>query len=116
MTPQNPEISTAGASRTTAEAADTTAHITVEGFDSLVPEVIDLDIPRDGVPLVIETQSGLERCAAALAAGHGPAGVDAERASGFRYGQRAFLVQIRREGSGTWLIDPEPFGDLQHHQ
>ncbi|WP_035775074.1 HRDC domain-containing protein, partial [Arthrobacter sp. H5] len=50
--------------------------------------------------------------AAALAGGTGPAGVDAERASGFRYGQRAFLVQIRREGSGTWLIDPEPFTDL----
>ena len=85
----------------------------MEGFDSRVPEVIDLDSPRDGVPLVIETQSGLERCAAALAAGTGPAGVDAERASGFRYGQRAFLVQIRREGSGTWLIDPEPFDDLR---
>ena len=40
----------------------------------------------------------------------GPAAVDAERASGFRYGQRAFLVQFRREGAGTWLIDPEPFG------
>jgi ribonuclease D len=38
--------------------------------------------------------------------------VDAERASGFRYGQRAFLVQLRREGSGTILIDPEPFEDL----
>ena len=38
--------------------------------------------------------------------------MDAERASGFRYGQRAFLVQLRREGSGTWLIDPEPFEDL----
>ncbi|MHA7207699.1 HRDC domain-containing protein [Arthrobacter sp. MDT1-65] len=69
--------------------------------------------PRDGVPLVIDTQSGLERAAAALAAGTGPAGVDAERASGFRYGQRAFLVQIRREGAGTWLIDPEPFDDLR---
>ncbi|MCU1540407.1 MAG: ribonuclease, partial [Arthrobacter sp.] len=113
MTPQIPEITTAGAFQNTTEAAETPAHITVEGFDSLVPEVIDLDAPRDGVPLVIETQSGLERCAAALAAGHGPAGVDAERASGFRYGQRAFLVQIRREGSGTWLIDPEPFGDLR---
>ena len=84
----------------------------MDGFDSPIPEVIDLDAPRDGVPLVIETQSGLERCAAAIAAGTGPAGVDAERASGFRYGQRAFLVQIRREGSGTWLIDPEPFGNL----
>ncbi|HEY8754001.1 MAG TPA: HRDC domain-containing protein [Arthrobacter sp.] len=107
MTPHIPENTTAGA-----PAADTTPHITVEGFDSPVPVVIDLDAPRDGVPLVIETASGLERCAAAIAAGTGPAGVDAERASGFRYGQRAFLVQIRREGSGTWLIDPEPFGNL----
>ncbi len=119
MSPKIPETSTDDAvqSRTavqsTAQDADAAAHITVEGFDSLVPEVIDLNSPRDGVPLVIETQSGLERCAAALAAGHGPAGVDAERASGFRYGQRAFLVQIRREGSGTWLIDPEPFQDLR---
>ena len=32
--------------------------------------------------------------------------LDAERASGYRYGQRAYLVQLRREGSGTWLIDP----------
>ncbi|MET3204330.1 MULTISPECIES: HRDC domain-containing protein [unclassified Arthrobacter] len=107
MTPHIPENTTAGA-----PAADTTPHITVEGFDSQVPVVIDLDAPRDGVPLVIESQSGLERCAAAIAAGTGPAGVDAERASGFRYGQRAFLVQIRREGSGTWLIDPEPFENL----
>lgn len=107
MTPHIPDNTTAGA-----PAAETTSHISVEGFDSQVPVVIDLDSPRDGVPLVIETQAGLERCAAAIAAGTGPAGVDAERASGFRYGQRAFLVQIRREGSGTWLIDPEPFEDL----
>lgn len=72
-----------------------------------------LDEPRDGVPFVIDTPAGLERAARALAAGTGPAGVDAERASGFRYGQRAFLVQIRREGAGTWLIDPEPFPDLR---
>ena len=107
MTPNNPENTTAGA-----PAADTAPHITVEGFDSPIPEIIELDAPREGVPLVIETQAGLERCAAAIAAGTGPAGVDAERASGFRYVQRAFLVQIRREGAGTWLIDPEPFDDL----
>ncbi|MHA7282732.1 HRDC domain-containing protein [Arthrobacter sp. TMS2-4] len=81
--------------------------------DTGIPEALPLTEPRDGVPLVIDTQAGLERAAAALAAGTGPAGVDAERASGFRYGQRAFLVQIRREGAGTWLIDPEPFEDLQ---
>ena len=38
--------------------------------------------------------------------------VDAERASGYRYGQRAFLVQLRREGSGTLLVDPVPLPDL----
>jgi len=90
----------------TAEASDPA--------DSGTPEALPLlTEPRDGVPLVIDTQAGLERAAAALAAGTGPAGVDAERASGFRYGQRAFLVQIRREGAGTWLIDPEPFDDLR---
>ena len=34
---------------------------------------------------------------AAIAAGTGPVAVDAERASGYRYGQRAYLVQLRRE-------------------
>jgi ribonuclease D len=79
------------------------------------PEALPVPLtePRDGVPLVVNTPSGLARAAAALAAGTGPAAVDAERASGFRYGQRAFLVQIRREGAGTWLIDPEPFEDLK---
>lgn len=76
-------------------------------------EVQPLSEPRDGVPLVVSTSEGLQRAAAALAAGSGPVALDAERASGFRYGQRAFLVQIRREGSGTWLIDPERFDNLK---
>lgn len=76
-------------------------------------EIQPLTEPRDGVPLVISTTEGLQRAAAALTAGTGPVSLDAERASGFRYGQRAFLVQIRREGAGTWLIDPEPFDDLK---
>ena len=50
------------------------------------PDLPLLTEPREGVPLVIDTPAGLERAAAALAAGTGPAGVDAERASGFRYG------------------------------
>ncbi len=48
----------------------------------------------------------------ALAAGSGPVAVDAERASGYRYGQRAYLVQLRREGAGTGLVDPVPLPDL----
>lgn len=38
--------------------------------------------------------------------------VDAERASGYRYTHRAYLVQLRREGAGTILVDPLPLGDL----
>ena len=45
-----------------------------------------------------------------LASGHGPFAVDAERASGFRYSNRAYLVQIRRDGAGTVLIDPVNHG------
>ena len=49
---------------------------------------------------------------AAFAAGTGPVAVDAERASGYRYGQRAYLVQLRREGAGSALIDPVGCPDL----
>lgn len=55
-------------------------------------------------------QATLARTAAAFAAGRGPVAVDAERASGFRYSQRAYLVQLRRAGAGTALIDPIALG------
>lgn len=68
--------------------------------------------PQDGVPEILTTPEGLAEYVAKLAAGTGPVAVDAERASGFRYGQRAYLVQIRREGAGTALIDPIELPDL----
>jgi ribonuclease D len=77
-----------------------------------VTPAIRLDTPRDGVPPVISDRASLERAIRALAAGTGPVAVDAERASGHRYGQRAFLVQLRREGAGTALIDPAALPDL----
>jgi ribonuclease D len=49
---------------------------------------------------------------AAFAAGSGPVAIDAERASGYRYGQRAYLVQLRRAGAGSTLIDPIACPDL----
>jgi len=73
---------------------------------------VPLLAPRDGLPPLIITASQLARAEQALAAGRGPAAVDAERASGFRYGHRAFLVQLRREGAGTVLIDPVACPDL----
>lgn len=66
----------------------------------------------DGVPDVVVTADDLRRAIESLAAGTGPVAVDAERASGFRYGQRAYLVQFFRRGGGTWLIDPTAFDDL----
>ena len=68
--------------------------------------------PRDGLPPVIESGAALDEMAAALAHGTGPVAVDAERASGYRYGQRAYLVQLRRDGAGTALIDPVACPDL----
>lgn len=55
---------------------------------------------------VIESQAGLEAAAEALAGGHDAVAVDVERANGFRYSARAYLVQLFRRGSGTFLIDP----------
>ena len=62
--------------------------------------------PRDGPAKLVASVADLDVAVAALAAGQGPVAVDAERASGFRYGHRAFLVQLRRDGAGTMLIDP----------
>jgi ribonuclease D len=74
--------------------------------------IIDLLEPRDGLPPVTRTAVDLATATARLAAGTGPVAVDAERASGYRYGQRAYLVQLRRAGAGTVLIDPIACPDL----
>ena len=52
--------------------------------------------PREGLPPLVVTAEALADAVAALSGGTGPVAVDAERASGFRYGHRAFLVQLRR--------------------
>lgn len=68
--------------------------------------------PREGIPPVVATDEALAAVVAAFAAGTGPVAVDAERASGYRYGQRAYLVQLRREGAGSALVDPVGCPDL----
>ena len=47
-----------------------------------------------------------------LASGTGPAAVDVERASGFRYSQRAYLIQVFRRDAGVFLFDPPAIGDF----
>lgn len=67
---------------------------------------------RDPLGAVIDDEDALASACVELSLGHGPIALDAERASGYRYSQRAYLVQVRREGSGTFLIDPTAFEDL----
>jgi len=74
------------------------------------PEATPLLAPHDGVPELSVSTREIESAAEFLASGEGPFAVDAERASGFRYSNRAYLIQIRRAGAGTVLIDPVNHG------
>jgi ribonuclease D len=66
----------------------------------------------EALPPVVETEAALAETCAAIAAGTGPVAIDAERASGYRYSSRAYLIQLRREGSGTHLVDPIAFESM----
>jgi ribonuclease D len=66
--------------------------------------------PSVGTPEIIDTEEAFRAALDQLAQGSGPFAVDAERASGFRYSARAYLIQIKRTDGGLHLIDPIPFG------
>ena len=66
--------------------------------------------PSAGTPDIIDTEEAFGQALEQLAQGSGPFAVDAERASGFRYSARAYLIQIKRTAGGLHLIDPIPFG------
>ncbi|MFC3687410.1 HRDC domain-containing protein [Aquipuribacter hungaricus] len=71
-----------------------------------------LTAPRDGTPDVVTTQAALDAAVEVLAGLEGPVAVDAERASGYRYGQAAYLVQLRRADGPITLVDPVARLDL----
>lgn len=75
--------------------------------DAPLPDAIPAEPPH-----VLTTRAEFDDAVARLAAGHGPVAVDAERASGFRYSQRAYLIQLHRRGTGTVLLDPPAIGDF----
>lgn len=70
------------------------------------PRAITHHEPSRGIPDVVETAADIAQLLASLKAGRGPIAVDAERASGFRYSQRAYLLQFYRTGSEIGLLDP----------
>lgn len=66
--------------------------------------------PAQGVPPLVVDEQSLSRVIEELARGRGPIAIDAERASGYRYSQRAYLIQINRRSGGLHLIDPVAVG------
>ena len=65
-------------------------------------------LPAGGVPAIIDSENQLQQAIKSLKDLTGPIAVDAERASGYRYSARAYLIQIKR-GKEIFLIDPIPF-------
>lgn len=61
---------------------------------------------------VLSAADEVHAAADLIRGGDGPIAVDAERASGYRYSQRAYLIQVFRRGSGTFLFDPPAIDDL----
>ena len=74
------------------------------------PIALPLLTPAEGVPSVVDTEKKFHSTLQRLENGTGPFAVDAERASGYKYSSRAYLIQIKRSGGGLHLIDPIPFG------
>ena len=70
--------------------------------------VTPLLLPAGGVPAIIDSENQLQQAIKSLKDLTGPIAVDAERASGYRYSARAYLIQIKR-GKEIFLIDPIPF-------
>ena len=66
--------------------------------------------PASGIPTLVDTEELFELALNELSRGSGPFAVDAERASGFKFSSRAYLIQIKRQNVGLHLIDPIPFG------
>jgi len=83
------------------------------GAEATARPITPLLVPRGGDVEPVTDPVRLAEWARRLGRGSGPVALDAERASGYRYGSRAYLVQLRRPDVGTVLFDPVPLGDLQ---
>jgi ribonuclease D len=79
------------------------------------PELPLLKKPRVSNVTLVETKTQLDHAVERLSKCEGPFALDAERASGFKYSQRAYLIQVHRQNSPIYLIDPisvkDSFGD-----
>jgi ribonuclease D len=67
-------------------------------------------LPREKINPVIDNEQDFRTAVDKILNGIGPIAVDAERASGFTYSARAYLIQIFRRNGGLHLIDPVAIG------
>lgn len=81
--------------------------LTVETNDE-----IQVELPLRAVSIApvyyVDTEAELLGAIESLNLGNGPLGIDAERASGFKYSSRAYLIQVHRASTDVFLIDPIP--------
>lgn len=83
-------------------------------MDETESTAIPLLTPADGVPSIVSTDEELRSISLAIHKGTGPIALDAERASSYRYSARAYLIQLRRNNAGTFLIDPIKIQDFSN--
>ena len=112
-----PASSPAGTTGTDSTDSATTDSATTDSgvldeTDAAAPAPRLITTPGQPVLGPISTDAELAEAVRRLSAGTGPVAVDAERASGYRYSQRAYLVQLARAGSGIILIDPIAYPNL----
>jgi ribonuclease D len=81
-----------------------------------VRPVVETADSLHGEVTVIDDRQGYLAAVEAIRAGTGPVSIDAERASGYRYSQRAYLIQVFRRGSGVFLLDPPAIGSFAELQ
>ncbi|MDY0891099.1 HRDC domain-containing protein [Frigoribacterium sp. CFBP9039] len=83
---------------------------------SVSPSVLTTADDLHGRVDVIADRPGYLAAVEAIRSGTGPVSIDAERASGFRYSQRAYLIQVFRRGAGVFLFDPPAIGSFAELQ
>lgn len=75
-------------------------------------DVTTLREPSEGVPQLSDTWGSLRKVRRLLEASTGSPAIDTERAGGHRYGNATYLVQVRKDDVGTFLIDTGALPDL----
>ncbi len=78
-----------------------------EEATEVVEESQAIPLTKSRLPYyLVETDEGLTAALKLITESQDSLAIDAERASGFRYGQRAYLLQVGVSGQAIFLIDP----------